>query len=113
MLKFAYSYQEAIDRITGDRALKLRDYELLENEWETVKQLRNSLKVCIYIIYFLYYSIVPAIYIFKPVTLEFSTDTPCATAIIPAMDKMHAELTAAADNVEYSPALQAARDWHR
>ena len=113
MLKFAYSYQEAIDRITGDRALKLRDYELLENEWETVKQLRNSLKVCIYIIYFLYYSIEPAIYIFKPVTLEFSTDTPCATAIIPAMDKMHAELTAAADNVEYSPALQAARDWHR
>ena len=61
MLKFAYSYWEAIDRITGDRALKLRDYELLESEWETVKQLHDSLKVCIYIIYFLYYSIEPAI----------------------------------------------------
>jgi hypothetical protein len=45
MLKFAYSYREAIDKITGERALKLRDYELLESEWETVGQLRDSLKV--------------------------------------------------------------------
>ena len=108
MLKFAYLYWEAIDRITGDCALKLRDYELLESEWETVKQLHNSLKVCITIIYFLYYSIEPAIQIFKSVTLEFSSDMPCAAAVIHAMDKLHAELTAAADNVEYSPALQVA-----
>ena len=33
---------------------------------------------------------------------------PCATTVIPAMDKMHAELTATTDNVEYLPALQAA-----
>ena len=32
----------------------------------------------------------------------------CVTVVIPAMDKMHAELTAAAENVEYSPTLQAA-----
>ena len=31
MLKFAYSYREAIDKITGERALKLREYELLES----------------------------------------------------------------------------------
>ena len=37
MLKFAYLYREAIDRITNDHAMKLRDYELLESEWETVK----------------------------------------------------------------------------
>ena len=55
MLKFAYSYRPAIDNITGDRAMKLRDYELLESEWETVKQLRDSLKVRSYI-YFRYYS---------------------------------------------------------
>jgi hypothetical protein len=42
------------------------------------------------------------------VTLEFSTDTPCAAAVIPAMDKMHAELTAAVENINYSPALRAA-----
>ena len=45
MLKFAYLYRDAIDKITGERALKLRDYELLESEWETVKHLRDSLKV--------------------------------------------------------------------
>ena len=33
---------------------------------------------------------------------------PCVAAVIPAMDKMHAELTTAVENVEYSPALQAA-----
>ena len=52
MLKFAYSYHEAIDRITGDRAMKLRDYELLESEWETVKQLRDSLKASIHLNHF-------------------------------------------------------------
>lgn len=56
MLKFAYSYREAIDKITGDRAMKLRDYELFESEWETVKQLRDSLKVHTYIIFFHCYS---------------------------------------------------------
>ena len=50
MLKFAYLYREAIDRITGDRAMKLRDYELSESEWETVKELQDSLKVRIHII---------------------------------------------------------------
>ena len=52
MLKFAYTYREAIDRITGDRAMKLRDFELFESEWETVKQLRDSLKVRIILITF-------------------------------------------------------------
>ena len=32
---------------------------------------------------------------------------PCVAAVIPVMDKMHAELTAAAENVENSPMLQA------
>lgn len=41
-------------------------------------------------------------------TLEFSSDTPCAAAVIPAMDKMHTELTAAVENFDYSPALKAA-----
>lgn len=53
MLKFAYLYREAIDKITGDRAMKLREYELLESEWETVKHLRDSLKVRFYIFYYL------------------------------------------------------------
>jgi len=45
MLKFAYSYQEAINVLIGDRTLKLQDYELSDNEWDIVKQLHDCLKV--------------------------------------------------------------------
>jgi hypothetical protein len=45
MLRFAYKYREAIDRITGERSLKLRDYEVSEAEWDIVKQLKDCLKV--------------------------------------------------------------------
>lgn len=108
MLKFVYLYREAIDKITGDRAMKLRDYELSESEWETVKELRDSLKVGIHITCFHYCSTDLTVQIFKSVTLEFSRDTPCAAAVIPTMDKMHTELTAAVENANYSSALRAA-----
>ena len=45
MLKFALAYCDAIDKATSERSLKLRKYELSENEWELVMQLRNCLKV--------------------------------------------------------------------
>ena len=45
MLKFALTYRDAIDKIMGERSLKLRDYELVEGEWELVMQLRDCLKV--------------------------------------------------------------------
>ena len=38
-------------------------------------------------------------------TSQFSLDTPCTAAVIPAMDKMHTELTSAIENFDYSPAL--------
>lgn len=41
-------------------------------------------------------------------TSQFSSDTPCAAAVIPAMDKMHTELTSAIENFDYSPALKSA-----
>ena len=44
--------------------------------------------------------------IFKMVTLQFSSDTPCLASVIPAMDKMHHELTVVSQNTEYSPALR-------
>ena len=46
--------------------------------------------------------------IFKTVTLEFSTDTPCITNVIPAMDKMHENLFAACNNPAYSASIRAA-----
>jgi hypothetical protein len=45
MLKFAYTYREAIDMLTDDRTLKLRDCEMKPEDWEAVKQLRDCLKV--------------------------------------------------------------------
>jgi hypothetical protein len=46
MLKFALSYRDVIDKITSERSLELRKYELGENEWELVKQVRDCLRVC-------------------------------------------------------------------
>ena len=48
MLRFAYTYRDAIDKLTGERALKLRAYEVGEGEWEIVRQLRSILKVSNY-----------------------------------------------------------------
>ena len=45
MLKFAYMYHEAIDKIMSEWSLKLHDYELSEQEWEIVKDLHDSLKM--------------------------------------------------------------------
>ena len=49
MLKFAYTYQEAINMLTDNRTLKLREYELSDDNWSLVKQLQDSLKVSIYL----------------------------------------------------------------
>lgn len=44
--------------------------------------------------------------IFKTVTLEFSTDTPCLANVIPAMDRMHDDLLSACNNEDYSAAIR-------
>ncbi|KAH9960261.1 ribonuclease H-like domain-containing protein [Russula dissimulans] len=88
-LKFTYTCWEAINKLTDNCSLPLGWCRIRDEEWELVKQLRDVLKT------------------FKTVTLQFSTDTPCLAAVIPAMDKMHNELTAVSENVKYSPAVQA------
>ena len=45
MLKFACTYREAIDKITDDRSMKLREFELKDDEWKIVEELRDTLKV--------------------------------------------------------------------
>lgn len=45
MLVVAYKYREAINDLTSNRDLKLRSYEVEEEEWDIVKQLRDVLKV--------------------------------------------------------------------
>lgn len=45
MLDFAVEYREALDSMTGNQRMKLRQYELTEEDWEITTQLRNVLKV--------------------------------------------------------------------
>jgi hypothetical protein len=46
MLEFAIEYRKALDAISGDRDMELRQFELAEFEWKIAKQLHNVLKVC-------------------------------------------------------------------
>jgi len=46
MLKFAIEYRLAIDTITAERNMKLRDYELGKEEWKVAEELCEVLKVC-------------------------------------------------------------------
>lgn len=45
MLVFAVDYRKVIDRIAGEKDMGLRDYEMDDEEWEIVQQLRDVLKV--------------------------------------------------------------------
>lgn len=45
MCTFAFKYRKAIDLLTRERDMNLRDYELDEEEWKLVGQLRDALKV--------------------------------------------------------------------
>jgi hypothetical protein len=110
MLKFADTYRDPINKITDDRSMKLRDYELKDHEWKIVEELRDCLKACFFFFahsFFFSFNLL-FLQIFKTVTLEFSTDTPCLANVIPAMDRMHDSLLAACNNENYSPAIRAA-----
>jgi hypothetical protein len=45
MLDFALQYRKAIDAISADREMGLRQFELSEKEWNIATQLRDVLKV--------------------------------------------------------------------
>ena len=45
MLDFALQYRKAIDTISADREMGLRQFELSEKEWNIASQLRDVLKV--------------------------------------------------------------------
>ena len=47
MLDFAVEHITAINTITSDRDMKLRQYELSEDDWDMARQLRDVLKVSV------------------------------------------------------------------
>lgn len=46
MLVMAIKYRSAIDNITANKALKLRKYELDNDDWKIISDLIWVLKVC-------------------------------------------------------------------
>ena len=46
MLSFVLSYRQVIDTVTADKALKLRKFELDDDEWKIVADLVSVLQVC-------------------------------------------------------------------
>ena len=44
--KFPIEYREALELITGNQRMKLRQYELTEEDWKITTQLCDILKVC-------------------------------------------------------------------
>ena len=47
MLDFTLEHITEINTITGDRDMKLRQYELSEDDWDMARQLRDVLKVSV------------------------------------------------------------------
>jgi len=45
MLVFAIEHREALESITGKQRMKLRQYELTEEDWKLATKLRDVLKV--------------------------------------------------------------------
>jgi hypothetical protein len=46
MLDFSIDYRSALDAMTANRGLNLRQYELDNEEWIVAEKLRDLLKVC-------------------------------------------------------------------
>ncbi|TFY79033.1 hypothetical protein EWM64_g4980 [Hericium alpestre] len=86
MLKFALDYRTAIDKITAEKNLKMRKYELDDDEWEIISDLVAR---------------------YKEATLFFLQDTANIAAVIPAMDKLDLGLNPATQK-HYHPAIRAA-----
>ena len=51
MLKMALEYRFAIDDITANKPLKLRKYELDDDDWEIISDLMRVLKVSLYLVH--------------------------------------------------------------
>jgi hypothetical protein len=99
--------QRAINQVTADKVLKLRKYELDNDDWDIVEDLVAVLKVCHYYLtnymHYLYY----LIQTYKKATIYFSQDGASIAGIIPAMDKLDGHLNLRTKK-QYHPTIRAA-----
>ena len=89
MMCFVLMYRKAVNQVTTDKDLKLRKYELDNNDWVIVGDLVSVLEK------------------YKKATLFFSQDGASVVAVILAMDKLNNHLNPATKK-PYHPAIQAA-----
>ncbi|KIM83857.1 hypothetical protein PILCRDRAFT_53538, partial [Piloderma croceum F 1598] len=86
MMDFILKYRHAIDQITADKVLKLRKYELDNDDWAIIEDLVAT---------------------YKKATIFFSQDGASLAAVIPAMDKLNSHLNPHTKK-PYHSAIQAA-----
>ena len=87
MLKVSLEYCEIVNDITANKSLKLRKYELDNDDWDILKDLLHVLKVKICLINFVYGLHLKMCQMYKEATLFFSWDDISMIAhIIPTMD---------------------------
>jgi hypothetical protein len=107
MLHFTLDFQIAIDSMTAMCNLDLQKYELSPAEWGIVKELRDVLNVCLFLIlYFMFLNDLSQI--FKDVTLFFSCGTPNLSTVIPAMDHINKVLATTSESCQFSLSIHAA-----
>jgi hypothetical protein len=106
MLRFAVEYREAIDGVTADKSLKLRRFELDNDEWKIIGDLVSVLEVSNLVVDYSA-SRLTSIKQYKKATLFFSRDTAGIASIIPAMDKLNSGLDPKT-NVDYHLAIKSA-----
>jgi hypothetical protein len=107
MLLFAVTYREALEMITGDWDMKLRQYEMDDEEWEIAHQLCQVLKVSSHILILV--SFFPSLCLdFQRCNTFFSCDgTPNIATVIPAMDCIDEVLATDTLDTQYCLAVQA------
>ena len=96
MVKMAYRLRPAIDDITANKSLKLRKYELDDDDWKVIGDLLWVLKVCFSFNHEMeyYYSVNFLFKIYMDATLFFSQDKVLSIAnVIPTMDHIDALLS--------------------
>lgn len=111
MLVFALEYRAAIDAMSADKTNNLRKFELSEGEWTIMKQLYNVLKVSVTVSHLsppppsLSYRHVFE-QVLKDATLFFSRSTSNLAMVIPAMDVIKKQFTAALTDRNLDPAIE-------
>jgi len=108
MLEFALEYRAALNTMTADRDMKLRQFELSKKEWAMASELCKALQVRPLSLRVCQLINLPYYQIFKHGTLFFSRDTPSISTVIPAMDHIDEYLATASQNPAYSEAIRAA-----